>query len=359
MKYCFYYDESEHSREIGYDTVTASNFYDNFITVIVGWRSDKEDYICEKYKDFEEKYIERLQDGELKSCSFKNDYFTNGFRSISKFNIEFVTDFLDFFSEDIFIYISTFSKIEFVINQLFKNYKSNLFVDIKSMKYSIIKALVVYKPQEVIDSIYNNPNRIIESLKNFFIDRINKNKMDLKLKERENEAFGQILLLLDNIEHIESLNWNYEPPFVGFKRFLEENSINEYNLVIDKEGGSLKTVGAAKNVGIKNVSDEDSKLCFGVRIADMFAGFIGKFLKSINKAIHPIDINHIKKTLLSPEWFKLRNNQLNLYKKLKYIVCDLNTSWNKTFSGIFTDDFICLITLLKYIGLGTMPKSNL
>ncbi len=349
FKYKFYYDESEHSRQIGYDTITADNFYDNFITVIVGWKSDKEDSICKKYKDFEMKYIERQQEGELKSHSFKSNYFINGFRSISKFNIGFINDFLDFLSEDIFIYVSTFSKIEFIINQLFKNYKSNLFVDINSMKYSIVKALVIYKPQNVIDSIYNKPDNIIGSLRKFFIERMKKNQVNLVLKERENESFRQILFLLDDIENINTLNWNYDPPFVGFKHFLEENSIDNYSLIIDREGDSQKTVMSAKNVGIKNVSDEDSKLCFGIRVADMFAGFISKLLKSINKSMHPIDTNNIKKTLLSSEWFNLTDSQLNLYKKLKYIVCDLNTSWNKTFAGIFADDFICLISLLKFM----------
>ncbi len=35
-KYNFYYDESEHSRKINYQTVSASNYYDNFVTMVVG-----------------------------------------------------------------------------------------------------------------------------------------------------------------------------------------------------------------------------------------------------------------------------------------------------------------------------------
>ena len=33
----FYYDETEHSRKINYKTVSAENYYDNFVTMIVGW----------------------------------------------------------------------------------------------------------------------------------------------------------------------------------------------------------------------------------------------------------------------------------------------------------------------------------
>lgn len=40
-KYKFYYDETEHSRKINYSTVSAENYYDNFVTMIVGWSSEK------------------------------------------------------------------------------------------------------------------------------------------------------------------------------------------------------------------------------------------------------------------------------------------------------------------------------
>ena len=53
--YKFYYDESEHSRKINYNTVTAPNYYDNFVTVVVGWAKEKEKEVFKKYEDFENK----------------------------------------------------------------------------------------------------------------------------------------------------------------------------------------------------------------------------------------------------------------------------------------------------------------
>ena len=44
--YKFYYDESEHSRKINYNTVTAPNYYDNFVTVVVGWSKENEKEVC-------------------------------------------------------------------------------------------------------------------------------------------------------------------------------------------------------------------------------------------------------------------------------------------------------------------------
>ena len=55
--YKFYYDESEHSRKINYNTVTAPNYYDNFVTVVVGWSKEKEKEVFKKYEEFENKYL--------------------------------------------------------------------------------------------------------------------------------------------------------------------------------------------------------------------------------------------------------------------------------------------------------------
>ena len=177
MKYSFYYDESEHSRSIGFKTVTAENFYDNFITVIVGWKSQNEQKIQEQYCDFEQKYIDRHPDKELKNKTIQPKQLRYGFASTAKGNIAFFDDFLKLFSNDVYIYISTFSKVEYIVNQLFKDYKNSLLFDMDMMRYSIIKALVIYKPRELVDAIYNNPENIVGAMKTFFKDRIEKTKL--------------------------------------------------------------------------------------------------------------------------------------------------------------------------------------
>ena len=70
-EYVFYYDETEHSRKINYKTVSASNYYDNFITVIVGWEKAREEQIKEKYHNFEDQYSSRKNgQGELKRLRY-------------------------------------------------------------------------------------------------------------------------------------------------------------------------------------------------------------------------------------------------------------------------------------------------
>ena len=55
-KFNFYYDESEHSRKINHKTITAENYSDSFIAVIVGWLSENQASLYERYGAFEEKY---------------------------------------------------------------------------------------------------------------------------------------------------------------------------------------------------------------------------------------------------------------------------------------------------------------
>ena len=287
MKYNFYYDESEHSRSIGLKTITAENFYDNFISIIVGWMSDDEQKIQEKYYEFEQKYIDRHPNGELKSDTIKNNQVRYGFASTKNSNIEFLNDYLSLFSDDIYIYISTFSKVEYIVNQLFKGYKNSFLFDMDMMKYSIVKSLVIYKPKELVDAIYNNPQKIIDVMKDFFEDRIKKNKSNPSLKERETVSFEQVLLLLDDVKPLECIEWDYMPPFVGFRRYLDEKLISDYTLTIDREGELQKTVLAARKAMLNNVDDEESDERFGIRMADMLAGVLGKLMKSLCKSLHP------------------------------------------------------------------------
>lgn len=349
MEYNFYYDESEHSRSIGFKTVTAENFYDNFITVIVGWKAENEQRIQKQYCEFEQKHIDRHPDKELKSETIQPKQLRCGFASTVKGNIGFLDDFLSLFTDDIYIYISTFSKVEYIVNQLFKDYKSSLLFDMDMMKYSIIKSLVIYKPRELVDAIYNDPQNIVSTLKDFFKDRIKKNKENPSLKQREIESFEQILLLLDDVQPIACVDWDYTPPFVGFRRYLDENSIDDYSLTIDREGEHQKTVLAARKVGLNYVDDEESDRHFGIRMADMMAGILGKLMKALCKAIHPTNPDIVQKTVLSSEWFNVSESQLALYKKLHHIVCELNNSWYKSFAGVYADDLVCINALLNFM----------
>lgn len=350
MKYIFSYDETEHSRKINYKTVTANNYYDNFITGIVGWKAEENECISDRYLAFESKYAYRKKDGELKSQTMKAKDFRFGFASLNNYTIEFYEDLVSLFDEKIIIYFSVFSKIEYVISQLFVNYHSTMFVDVDYMKYSIIKAINVYRPQNVIEAIYKEPKIFVEELRFFLEDRIIKNQANTTLKEHENQAFEEILILLEDTEVPETLDWSYFAPFDGFKKLLTEMNVNEYQLMIDREGNESHTLNSAMDVGLENVIEEDSKDYVGIRMADLLVGLISRLMQSLKISLTgDYKDGKIKKTLLDSGWFALSQRQLNLYKILYRVICGNNDYWYKSFSGIYSDDLVSFVALLQFM----------
>lgn len=350
MQYNFFYDETEHSRKINYQTVMASNYYDNFITAIVGWPSEEDANVSEKYLAFESKYAYRKKNGELKSQTMKAKDLRLGFASLNNHIIEFYEDLISLFDERIIIYFSVSSKIEYVINQLFVDYHNSIFVDVDYMKYSIIKAINVYRPQKVIEAIYKDTHTFVKELRLFLEKRINMNKANIRLKEHENIAFNEILIFLDDVELPETLDWIYFAPFDGFKKLLAEMGVSEYKLLIDCEGNASHTLNSAMLVGLQNVTEEDSKDYVGIRMADMLAGLISKLMQSLKASLTGEHKDgKIEKTLLDTGWFALSQRQLDLYKKLYRVICENNDYWYKTYAGIYSDDLVAFITLLQYM----------
>ena len=352
-KYNFYYDESEHSRKINYKTVSASNYYDNFVTMIVGWSAEKDD-ILQRHAAFETKYADRKdRNGEIKSTMFQQKQFKFGFASLNKQNAQFVNDFLSLFDKDIHIYFSISSKIEYLVLQVFQGYRNSFLVDADLMKYSITKALVMYRPQEIIKCLYESPKDFLEELKKFFRDRIECNKNNPQLKQKETEAFQQILFILDDISDAPEIDWDYHLPFDGFKKYLAEKDISNYNLIIDKEGKEeekSKTLKAAREIGLDNSDEADSTEYPGLRMADMMAGIISKLLKGLCDSLRYQSLDEsANKKILDTGWFCLNEVQLGLYKKLYRLICEWQPAWYKSYSGIYSDDLVVFNALLNFM----------
>ncbi|WP_312832512.1 hypothetical protein [Sedimentibacter saalensis] len=349
-KYNFYYDESEHSRKINYKTITADNYYDSFIAVVVGWRSEYETDLFSRYTAFEEKYKYRKSKGELKSTTIRQNQLEHGFASLNNDNVSLLEDFLALFDEKTLIYYAIISKIEYIIRQLFEDYKNSFLVDMDAMKYSITKAMVLYQPADIINGFYENTGELVTLLKKFFTVQIQKDKANEALKKEEIEQYSQILLLLDDVSTIKTIDWNYDILFNGFKKYLTERSIDNYSLTIDKEGENGNTAKAAERKCLTAVAEADSLTSCGIRMADMLAGLISKLLKALHIALrYTSEEKQVSKKILNSSWFEISEQQLSLYKRLHNVVVDLNASWYKAFSGIYSDDMILLIAFLNFM----------
>ncbi len=353
MKYHFFYDETEHSRKINIATVSAPNYYDNFIAVILGWKEADEQVIRDSYLKFEKKYSARKSKGELKSQTLRQEQFIHGLASLNKPNIEFINDFLSLFDQKIYLYFAFASKIEFVVTQVLDQYRNSFFFDMDAVRYSITKAICLYRPTEILEHTFGDTAGFVQALQSFLLSRIEEDRGNPALKETESEAFQNILAIISNAHDPKTIEWNYDFAFLGFSKYLREYSISDIALFLDKEGkngADSRTLKAAKRVGFSEAQEVDSKECIGVRFSDIFAGIIAKLMKAIsNELSYSEKDNPLDKKILSPDWFQLTEGQLSLYKKLRFVICELNNAWYKSFAGNYSDDLITFIALLNYM----------
>ena len=149
---------------------------------------------------FEEKYADRKKKGELKSGTIKPKQLVHGFASLNEANVKLLGDFFSIFDENSYIYLFCTSKIEYVITQIFKGYRNSVFFDMDAARYSIVKAIVTYRPTEVIESLYKSPAEFVAALMTFLTNRIRRNKENRELKAQENTAFEAVLYVLNNVD---------------------------------------------------------------------------------------------------------------------------------------------------------------
>ena len=222
--------------------------------------------------------------------------------------------------------------------------------NINYLKYSLIKAINIYRPKKVIEAIYNESDNFLFVLREFLIDKIRQNEANMPLKEAENRAFTEILIFIDEAYKVRKLDWSYENGFIGFKKYLKELGVESFTIVIDREGNKENTLNAANRVGLEQVVDGDSKEYFGIRMADMFAGLMSKMMKELSTALIPIDVNnYTQKCLLDEKWFVLSERQLSLYKKMYHIVWEVNNAWYKFFAGIYADNLTVFTSILAFM----------
>lgn len=134
------------------------------------------------------------------------------------------------------------------------------------------------------------------------------------------------------------------------KKYLAERSIDDYSLTIDKESENHNTAKAAERECLTTVVEANSLTSCGIPMADMLAGLISKLEKALHNALrYTSEREQVNKKILNSSWFDVSKQQLSLYKKLQNVVVDLNKSWYKAFSGLYSDDLIVFIAFLNYM----------
>lgn len=348
-KYFFFYDESEHSRKLSYETINADNFKPDFVVAMIGFRTESLDNLKSQFMELEAKYKEFYCVKELKSEIIKEKKFRFGLKTLKKNDLNFINDIFTFISNnDIKIFISVQNKIEFIIDQLLKDYHNDVFLDADLFRYTVTKIINVYYPKNVINSIYSDAESFTNELKKFCNTLLEHNK-NLEHKEEENNAIMQLLDILDKASKDLKINWEYNFAFSGFSNFIIEHNCDVEILYIDKEGIG-NTLAAAKKSGFENSIEVDSNDNFGIRIADFVAGTISRFIINITKQTRYTSIDDAKNIkLLDEQWFNLSKDMFECYKTLKKAIVGTHISFYKYTNSLYTDHFLYFISLLNYI----------
>lgn len=259
-----------------------------------------------------------------------------------------ISDFLDLFDEDIYVYCAFSSKAEWLIDKLFSQYQNSPRFNADSLKYSLAKLLVQYRPTKVVESLYRSPDDLITALRVFLRNRIELDKTNLELKHTEIAQCQLILKVFDCVEPLENYEWEYYSPLSGFALYLSEhNEVDSYTLTIDREEN---TRAAAERLGFDGVCQADSTECFGIRMSDMLVGIVTKLMKAIrNEQTYQSQEDGLQKKLFDNEWFNLNDERLALYKKLRRVLIQYDQCWYKFYASGYSDDLVVLLSLLNYL----------
>ena len=348
----FFFDESFHSRKINKKTIEDKEFFDNYVITGIGClRKDlhKNEII---YKQFEEKFKKELsinENDELKSKIVKKEQYKYGIKSFNKKSFELYKAFWELMNQSDYIYyICAISKLEYILTQF--NYNIWGIRDYSSFIYSIVKAVNVYRPKDVLNAVFEENNLLLEELIKFLSRKIIENENN-PIKIYENMSFKECIVILEKINGGNiNFKWKYNNIFIGFKKFVNELELKNVSIVIDKEGSfNNNTANACKKEGFKRVIEKDSEETITLRCSDLMCGFISKMMRAIYEDTKTSDDEkYLEKKILNKKWFEINEEQFLLYKNIaKYFKRYSNYYWS-TYISIYFDSFFQFIDLIYY-----------
>ena len=348
----FFFDESFHSRKINKKTIEDKEFFDNYVMTGIG--CIKKDLYKNEilYKQFEEKFKEKFsinENDELKSKIVKKEQYKYGIKSFNKKSLELYKAFWELMNQSDYIYyICAISKLEYILTQF--NYNIWGVRDYRSFVYSIVKAVNVYRPKEVLKALLEENELLLEELIKFLRRKISENENN-PIKVHENISFKECITILEEINGKNiNLKWKYNNIFIGFKKFVNELGLNDVRVVIDKEGNpNNNTASACKKEGFKNVIEKDSKKSITLRCTDLMCGFISKMMRAIYEDTKTTDDEEYReRKILNKSWFEINKEQFLIYKNIaKYFKKHSKYYWS-TYISIYFDSFFQFIDLIYY-----------
>lgn len=348
----FFFDESFHSRKINKKTIEDKEFFDNYVMTGIGCLKrdlHKNEILYAQFEERLKKLFSINENDELKSKIVKKEQYKYGIKSFNKKSLELYKDFWELMNQSDYIYyICAISKLEYILTQF--NYNIWGVRDYSSFVYSIVKAVNVYRPKEVLKALFEENDLLLGELVKFLRRKISENENN-PIKVHEIISFKECITILEEINGKNiNLKWKYNNIFIGFKKFVNELGLNNVRVVIDKEGNpNNNTASACKKEGFKNVIEKDSKKSITLRCTDLMCGFISKMMRAIYEDTKTTDAEEYReRKILNKSWFEINKEQFLIYKNIaKYFKKHSKYYWS-TYISIYFDSFFQFIDLIYY-----------
>lgn len=367
--YICFYDEAFHDRKIteskekGQMNIEQKDNGDNFFTAKIIFLEHQYEKYIRLFNEFENQAKEILgidSSAEFKGTTIKKPNFKNGVSSFNEKTLEIYNNFFNLIDSNWIFQISVMNKFEHVINSIFSNSKISLIADEQAFRYSLSKFLNQYRNEELISVLFDSDSTISDIYNCIMnlLDDVENSISGIKRKEGEERAIREIRTVLSNsllnLKSKEKYEWDYSHSLNGLVFLLEEKKIKikSVNLIIDREE---RTEAVAKQFfNFKSVKSVDSKDCSGVRIADIFSNFVGRFVKAIDdEYLEDWDNSDTKaklaeRRILNTEWFNLTNEQFDLYIKIANVFYDRKDIFWTVQTGLYWGHFGVFMSLLYY-----------
>ncbi|MGX6961105.1 hypothetical protein [Vagococcus xieshaowenii] len=367
--YICFYDEAFHDRKIteskekGQMNIEQKENGDNFFTAKIIFLEHQHEKYIRLFNEFENQAKEILgidSSAMFKGTTINKPNFKNGVSSFNEKTLEIYNNFFDLIDNNWIFQISVMNKLEHVINSIFSNSSISLIADEQAFRYSLSKFLNHYRNEELISVLFDSDSTISDIYNCIMnlLDDVENNISGIKRKEKEERAIREIRTILSNsllnLKSKEKYEWDYSHSLNGLVFLLEEKKIKikSVNLIIDREE---RTEAVAKRFfNFKSVKSVKSKDCSGVRIADIFSNFVGRFVKAIeDEYLEDWDNPDTKaklaeRRILNTEWFNLTNEQFDLYVKIANVFYDRKDIFWTVQTGLYWGHFGVFISLLYY-----------
>lgn len=347
MRYVFYFDESFHTRHITESSLNENDYFNSYVSTGVAIKSKEKPKIFKKYKDLEDKYKKFYCVDELKSEIISKKHYKYGLKTFNEKEIELYSNIFNFLlNNDIPYYIYSCDKLEYLLLQC--DYNAPFYLNEIACIYSITKLVNVYRPKKVIEDILNSNESFLNNLKDFLKKQLVING-NIKLKEKENDAIRNMLLYLNNVNSSKiNYEFDYRLTYYGLKKLIKELNIQDVSIIIDKEGIGRNCM-CARREGFENVRQINSKYSPGIRISDMFCGFIARMMRAIyDDTKNDPKVVYDSKHLLREEWFDIDEKQFNLYKLIAKYLKKYIKIYYGSYIGLYFDLFDEFIGLIYY-----------